>query len=442
MNKLRFIIALFIIVSNSQLYAAQTLTTSRNLGFTQTLGNISSNSGNESINITTIEPHYSLQYEKTKLTLDAEYSLVASQDSQNNTSDVSHRLNLKSTYQHIPNIWSSSYFASILQKNTSDNGQLVNSNNTTSDATDNYIVNSFNTSRIYHINSNMTFNAAMDLSSQGFQDASKNKNSKITAQFDILRLLPSISFTSSVSNNRNLDSKETSNRINITGTYINNPQLNTFISATQFSGDNTSLEEIRYQLGLNWTLTPNSRIKLAIGKFGDQNSWSADSFIMLRRLSFSLTHTEEIEPANTTLLNNLNSGNNAFSNATSDALKFTKNTLLMISHQSRRLTSSFSISKNEQFSDLNINSDRTSYSSSISFNYSLNRLSTASYVFTNDKINSNIDNQLKQHTVKWSSKISRKSSYNVSIDFIEQISDQSLLDYQKKQLNFNYSLIF
>lgn len=428
--------------SNCHLYAAQTLTTSRNIGITQTLGSTSSNSGSESINITSIEPHYSLQYEKTKLTLDAQYSLVASQDNQNNNSNISHRLNLKSTYQHIPNVWSSSYFASILQKNTSDNGPLVNSNNTTSDATDNYIINSFNTSRIYHINSNMTFNAAVDLSSQGFQDASKNKNAKITAQFNILRLLPSTSLTSSVNSNKNLDSKETSNRINITGTHIINPQLNTFISATQFTGDNTNLEEIRYQLGLNWNLTPNSRINLAIGKFGDQNSWSADSFIMLRRLSFSLIHTEEIEPANTTLLNNTNSGNNTFSNATSDALTFTKNTLFMISHQSRRLTSSFSMSKNEQFSDLNINSDRTSYSSSISFDYSLSRLSTVSYAFTNDKIKSNIDNQLKQQTVKWSSKVSRKSSYNVSIDFIEQVSDQSLLDYQKKQLNFNYSLIF
>lgn len=426
----------------SQLNAAPSITTYRNVNFTQSLGNEKTNSEDKSVNISTVTPRFGIDYKKSKIKLNIDYSLIASSDNENNENDVSHQLNLISTFTHIPNAWSTNVSSRISQKNVSDTGLLVSESITTSDASESYIINSINTKRSHQINNNASLNSSLGLTSQGFKNESSSKTTAFALGVNIKRILPSTSLDTSLKSSKNIDNKETNSALNLKTNFIINSHYSTYLTVTKNASNNNDFDESRYALGLNWTPSQKTFVNFDIGKFGDSSSWSANAHLNLRRTSINLKHTEEVSSLNQVLIDNLNGGASTSNSSTDDALSFVKNTSFSISRQSRKLTSSLTLSKIENFSDLDNNSEKTTNNIVLSFNYLLNSLTSISYDYSKNSIKTTVDNQLEEHSVNWSSKLSKRSSYNVILRLIEQDHDQAEFDSKQNQLDFNYTLQF
>lgn len=441
MNLTLTIIACSLLFANFQLHAAALLTSTKSISIKQSIGTNKTNVSNEKINFTNIVPSYSIIYNKSKLAINAGYSLIASQDNTNKVNNISHRLRLKSDFTHIPKLWTSSYSSNISQKNISDNAQLID-DVTTSIASQSYIVNSLNTTRNFNIKKNMKLNSSLGISSQGFKGGATARNTKASLLFDVQQVLPKLNIQTSVNTNKNINTKTSNSRYNISNFYIINNTLKAILSATQNKNTNSQFNASRYTLGINWNTSPNSRINFEIGKFGDNNSWSTDTLLTLRRLSFSLKHSEDVTPVNQSILNNLNNSSSIFSDATGNEFKFVKNTTLSINHRTRRLVSSLSFSQVEQFSDLTLSSDRTNKRTSLSFSYSLNPKKSISYTYTKNKILTTVNNQLIQHSVNWSSKLNENNSYTIRLRFNKQENDLSEFNSKLNQIDFNYRLKF
>ncbi len=430
-----------IFIATTNLYAAPFIETSRSIGFTQTLGDNKTVTGDESINITTITPQFSVQYNKSKVDLNLDYSLVASRDNTEKESDVSHLLNLATTFTHIPNVWVSRYSSSITQKNTSDTGRLVSNALTTTDASESYIAHSLDTSRTHQINNNLSFSSSIEFSSQGFKNESSSQSASLSLGLNVKRILPSISLESSFSGSKNLDTKETNNSLSLISNYLINTHFKSYLSITSYSSNNNKFNEDRYAIGLDWTLSPTIFINVDAGQFGGESSWSTNSLVTLRRTTISLNHSEKIATLNQSNLDNLNNNSNFGSSISAD-LAYVKNTILTLSHRTRRMTMTLSLSKTNNFSDLETSADRTDKNTSLALSYQLNSSNSISYSYGHKTIITTINNQLDEHSVKWESTISRHSRYNVTLSFIEQNNDDTQFDSKRTELNFNYTLSF
>lgn len=411
------------------------------LGVTQSFGETKNSNADDSINITSIKPSYSLEYSKRKLSLDLSYSLNAISDNSNNETSVNHDLNLNTSFQHIPDEWITSFRSSVFQKNTSDTGILI-SNSIDSEDTETFRINSLESSRTFFITKDSLFLSQLQLSSQGFKNQNTSKNAQLKLQFDINEVFPSVNLSSSIEGNKDLNEDQSNNTINIITTYLINNKLDSFLSITKNSSSNDSFDENKYTLGTNWQVSPKSLIKLEVGKFGDQDSWGLTANTTSKRTSFSLVHNEKVTPANIAILNNLVSGASNFSSSIISDIKYIKNTSLSINHRQRRLTSSFTTSKIEEFSDLGLTSDRTTYGNILSLQYALSSTKNLTYSYSNNKISTLIDNQLKEHTVNWSTVLGRHSQYNIGLSNIEQSSDNLSLNTKRNQINFNYTYTF
>ncbi len=424
-----------------ELSAVQTLDKSVSLNITQALGTTETSNTNTPINITTITPNYSIEYKKRKISFNANYSLIASNNNENNTSYISHNLDLVTQFQHTPNKWSSSYSANLFQKNKSDYGVLVSASSIFN-TTDLYVVNKLDTTRIFDLNNNSRISSSFAISTQGFSGKTTNKNAQLSLQHDLRKVLPSVNLSYSINRNQNLDNDDTNNIIKLTTYYTINSKLESFVTIANNSSSNDAFSDSQYSVGLNWQLTPKSFLNFDVGKFGDIKSWSLDSSVIIRRSSFSLSHKEEIAPANQNILTNISTSNSNLLSSINNDLKYIKNTALSFNHRTRRLVTSFVVSLTKEFTDLGITSDKTIISTNFNLIYSLNTLKSISYTYSRDSIETILNNQLIENSVKWTAALSRQSNYNVVLIHTQQNGDNANVNYSKNQLDFNYTLIF
>ncbi|MBL7004992.1 MAG: hypothetical protein ISR69_13325 [Gammaproteobacteria bacterium] len=440
-NKTIFYICALSLLSMES-YAVSSKTTSKGVSFTQSIGDKKLNSGSETINTTKVRPYYSTTYKKNRVDLKLDYSLILSQDSANHNSDTNQQLKLTTAYTHIPKLWKSSYSANIIQKNISDTGTLVTEDTTNSTNTKDYLVHIIKTDRTHVINERAELVTSLSLNSQGFKGESSSSLAKLGIALNSQRVFPSVSIDTSLDITQNLDSDESINTIDLKGSYSINDSLKSYLSISSNATDNNNFDKSQYIIGLNWSLNSKSFIDIGVGKFGEIDTWSADIKHLIRRLTFSLSHSEKINFQNQSLIDNISNGNSTFSDSTSQSLAFNKRTDLSITHKLRRLSTILNFSEEDQSSDLSNNVQRNSQSQSLSLNYRLTQPTTITYSFSNNKIIATTDNQLLTHSINWATKSSRYSSYSVKLSYKEQSSSQIGLDYDQNQIDFNYRLTF
>lgn len=259
----------------------------------------------ESGSATTISPGVSYLTTGAKSSLSIGYSLNAIYyDDLSQQDRVDHSLQLLSAFDHIPKRWNTSISGSIKQASVSagdaqgvnsilpsDNSQELRTLGISSNLQGNL-------TNQTHYQSGINLDYADAESSEGSNSAGVNLGLSSNTQD---KFSWGTTFTSNRTSSAGSESQIDAVQVNLN--YSFNLHYSSFISADKSETDNNFLNDVNTNIGLVWTPNRNASLRLGIGERGNNTSYTLDSSLKTKQVTFQMNYAESITTSRALLIN-------------------------------------------------------------------------------------------------------------------------------------------
>lgn len=405
-------------------------------------------SEDESGQITTISP--GVLYENfganSYLTLD--YSLNAKEYNELSGNDeVDHTLSMQSEVTHVPNRWSSRFSSNIKQANVSTDGvQIVNPS-----------IQSNNTSELRTFAVDTDFNGrltnAINFQSKFLADYADFEDSDSTDSVGLSLGLSSNNAWKKLSWQTTLTSRKSSTSSNIDEQietlqvgldYRFNAKYSSFISISKSETDNDFLNDTNTNIGILWTPDQNSSFKLGVGKRGNDRTYTLDSLLRSRRMTYTLNYDETVTTSRALLIdeNSIEEGIFPSSQGLSITPVLLKEGRVAVVFTGRLTDLSLAYFKQSKSQSEGSVDDEVVDGISINANRRLSSLSSVQLLLSRQETETSQDNVLENAALSYTRQWSKKTTVVVELNKTEQASTDVDNEYDQTTLSFRLNATF
>ena len=401
---------------------------------------------NEDGFLTRVSPGFQFTSNSSRSNIMVDYSLDAITSSGLSQKDeVNHNLTMRDSFTHIPGRWKTEVSGNVRRANVSSDGIQQLNPYFSSDNTTELRTIGANTDYTGRMAETVWFNlgAGMDYSSYKDGDNSNGYNGVFSVDNNKAhqRLSWQMDVKTQVSETGS-DSQQIDTAHAILD-YRISQKLSTFVDVTDVQTDYSDLNENVALLGINWTPGKNTRIKLAAGKRGNEDSYSLDSSHKTRKATWTAKYEETITTTRDNTLAQQSAG--SVYAGTVDSLsiipvlqKYTSIDLLLEGRRSSLRTTLFQTER-EQVNTLpleRINGIRFAFKRQLSSRSSFNIDLLSQHSKATET------NDLNEVKMSYQRSLSQKTSLELSLSKVSQDSTNPGSEYDQNVLEVLYSQTF
>ncbi len=258
----------------------------------------------ESGRVTTISPNISYQAVGLKNSVSLNYALNAIYYNDLPEPDrTDHSLQLQSNFSHIPKRWNTTMTSSIKQANVSADG--IQSLNPTFQSNNSQTLKTwgFGTNLQGNLTDKVNYQSGVNLDYADFESSASSHSTGVNLGLNS-NTQDHLSWDTTFTSNRSRSAGDHSQIDNVTVNlnYRFNQHYSSFISADKSKTDNEFLNQVNTSTGLTWTPDRNTSFRLGIGKRGDNTTYTLDSSLKTKQITYQLGYNESITTSRALLI--------------------------------------------------------------------------------------------------------------------------------------------
>ena len=421
------------------------------LGLNHTFINVDSLAGPDAGGVSVISPgfDYSLESRHTtldmSLLLDAEYYTGLDRDNR-----VLPYLDFSAIFDHDPGRWKSTVVADIGQVNDSIDGVQSLSQNVFNPFTEGLGTFSADTDYNNRLSSTIDYQAILRVDRTKFEDRDPTNGANLDLSINNFRSGNTFTWTGAVATDQtNTEGDRTQiDLLALTLYYRINSRLKAFTDLTGWRTneddpglDNDQRHESFY-LGLAWANRQNNNIRVGIGEFDGEASYSLNAQLTRRRSQLTASYTDGVTSARTDTLNRGGSASGTLDSQslTSDPV-VQKRADLGFSLQGRRSVFSLNLF---DYNREPIEPGLTEYGSgfAIVFSRTLPRLASTGIDFRGQRTKRTETNDLGEFNAYYQKPLGKSLEAKVNLNLSRQESSNEANEYEQVQLGFSLFMSF
>jgi hypothetical protein len=400
----------------------------------------------ESGQITTVSPGVRYEIIGAKSSFLADYSLNAIYYNDLSEQDkIDHSLLLRSDIVHSPNHWDTQITGTIKQTNVSPDGvQIVNPQFQSSN---NQELRTFGVGTNFRgkLTRSIDYQSSFDVDYADFENSDNTDSSGINLGLNS-NTQNKISWISSLSSRRS-NASNVSSQIDTARGEINyrfSRQYSTFLTLDKSETDNDFLNDTNSTIGVHWTPSRHSSLRLGVGKRGDDTTYTLDSSTQSSRITYTLNYDESITTSRALTINEIDSQTNL--TATSQGLSITPVLLkkgrigMVITGRRSEVGLSYFHQTTTQSAD-NIGRE-ISQGLSINATRTLSNSSSIQLTASQQKNKTSQENTVDNFSVGYNRQLGRKVSWSTELRETSQSSNIVANESTQSQLNFRLNATF
>jgi hypothetical protein len=262
----------------------------------------------ESGQVTTISPGVRYEAMGANTTVVLDYSINAIYASGLVQEDeVDQLLDFNASIAHIPNRWITQFNSSISHTNVSPDGIQIGNPNIKSSNSQELKALDVSSALNGRASDNIDYNTRLSADYAGFEDSPSTDGAALIMGLSsrgTQKIQWSSSLRSSVSSTEgNSAGDEQIDTFQAEISYQLNPHYSTFLSYKKSDTDNQFLNDPNTTVGVTWTPSRLSSLKLGIGERSDEPTYLIESFITTRRVTYTLNYDESVSTSRDLLIN-------------------------------------------------------------------------------------------------------------------------------------------
>ncbi len=401
----------------------------------------------ESGQITRISPGILYEASGPKANMSLSYFLDAREYNKLSQDDnVEQSLIFRSEIDHVPNHWNSYLTSTIKQANVSPDAIQIVNPDIQSDNTREFRTLGIGTSSLGRWFNDIDYESQLNADYADFEDGEDTDSVELILGLNNSNTQQNINwrttFTSTVLSTPGED--EQIDAVQAEFNYRFNLRYSAFLTVDKSESDNDFLNDTNTLVGILWTPNRVSSFRLGSGKRGNDTTYTLDSQIVSKRVTYAINYGETITTLRTLLIEQVNDEEGFFT--TSQTLSINpvliKNGRITINLAGRR--TDMVLSYFEQTTDRSDAGDDSEKTEGLSINIS-RRLSTLSSVQINlSRRESKItqQNTIDDYSLSYSRQLSKKATLSVGLRVTEQTSGIIENEYEQNSLNIKINTTF
>lgn len=444
-----FSISLVLLAIGSQNTALSQTSFTPKLGLDQSFLTNKTATVDESGRVTTISPGVRYENTSAKTIVMLDYSINAIYSSGLAQQDeVNQSLAFNASIAHIPNRWNTQLTTAIKQTNISADGvQTVNPNIQSSNSQEFRTI-GVSSSLTGQITDSIDYDTTLSADYAGFEDSESTDGAAIVLGLSsrgTQKIQWNSSVTSSVSNTEGSSvNDEQADTFQAEISYQFNPNYSTFLSYKKSETDSQYLNDPDTTVGVIWTSSRLSSIKLGIGEKDNKTTYLLDALINTSQVTIALNYDESVTTSRALLINDITNPQNF--GPTSQSIDSTavliKNGRVAITMTGVRTDLTLAYFNQKTFRDNSNSNEESSDGVSIDASRTLSKGSSLSANISRQETETTQKNILTDTIISYNRQQSKKITWSAEIRNTKQKSNVILNESEQNSINLRGTFSF